>query len=638
VYELDTGDLQTRFVSGARKLAARATEVAPTATAAVIACLLAWREGGSVAAPDWLGYGLALVFLLGAILLTGVPRRPSRLALVALGGLVGLAAWAAVSAAWAPLPSLARDEALLTALYAVAFALPLVTLRTPRARILALGAIVAAIGVTAVATAIRVGWGDDPILPYAATGRLYFPITYVNAQASFVLIGFWPAVALAARRSGWIPLRALALAAATAMVGVAMLTQSRGAAVALVLSGVVALVVLPWRLRLAVAAAIPLALMAPLFDRLTAPFSAQYESRAALEAAIPPAGKAVILLTGVALAGGLVYATADRLLRIGPRARLLIGRGAAVLVAALLLGGTAVVLDRVDEPGELLRERWEEFKQEPTRETAGTHFLSPGSNRYDFWRVALDEFRDAPLTGGGSRSFGPAYLQQRSSPETPARTHSLPLEVLAENGLVGAALLLLAVGAPLVALVRRRARVPAAAALAGGTFWLAHASVDWTWTFPTCGILFFLLLGIALSEDARGLLRPPVRVIAGAVCVVVAALAFAPPWLSSIYVEEARELGLPAGAADLRRGRSLDPLSTAPYYAEAQLATGPEARIRALQEVVRKEPESVRGQYLLGLALLESGRRAEARQALERAQALFPDEPLIRAALARSRR
>ena len=624
-------------IKPSRRFAATGVEAAPTAAAAVLACVLAWREDGSVAAPDWLGYGVAFAFLLGALLLAGAPRRPSPLALVALGGLVALSAWAAISAAWAPLPSLARDEALLTALYAAAFGVPLFTMRTPRARIQALGALVTALGVVAVATAIRVGWGDDPILAYAGTGRLYFPITYVNAQASFVLIGFWPAIFLATRRSSWIPLRALALAAATAMVGVAMLTQSRGAAVALALSAIVALVLLPNRLRIAVAAAFPLTLMAFRFNQLTAPFDAQSESRSALQAAIPPAGQSVIWLTAIALASGVAYAAADRLLRIGPRPRLLLGRAAALLVLALVVSGTAVVLDRVDEPSELVRERWEEFKQEPTKETAGTHFLSPGSNRYDFWRVALTEFKDAPLAGGGSRSFGPAYLQDRESPETPVRAHSLPLDVLAENGLVGLVLLLLAVGVPLAAFVRQRARVPAAAALAGGTFWLAQAAVDWTWTFPACGILFFLLLGVGLSERRGALLRSPVRIGAGALCVIAAAVAFAPPWLSAIYVNDALARGLPAATDDLRRARSLDPLATAPDYAAAQLAPTAARRARALREVVRREPESVRAQYLLGLALLDAGRRAEARAALEEARRLFPDEPLIHEALGRAR-
>lgn len=611
--------------------------MAPTAFLVALAILLAWREQGSVAARDWTGWALAAVLLLAVALAAGAARRPTRLELAALAGLGGLAAWAALSLTWSPLPALARDEALLTAFYAAALAIPLLTLRSRSSRLAALALLSLGLGATAAATAWRVRFGDDPLAPFAGTGRLFFPVTYVNAQAAFALVGFWPAVALGARRGSSPLLRVAALGSATAMLAVATLTQSRGAAAALALSAAVVLAVLPARLRLATAALVPVGAVALLFERLTGAYEAQFVGPAVLAASIREAGEAALLATAAGAAAALVYVLADRRLELSPRRRAFLGRAAALLAVTALAAGATVVLATVDEPREALSSRWAAFKREPTSYTTETHFLSPGSNRYDFWRVALLELRDAPLTGGGSRSFGPAYLVRGDSDETPARAHSLPLELLAENGIVGIALLALALGAAFAALLRRRARVPAAAAFAGGTFWLLHASVDWTWTFPACGLPFFTLLGIGLARDRGGGPLPARAGAAAALAVaVVGTAAFAPPWLAQRYLSQGAAQGLPAGADELDRARSLDPLLTDPLLVEAQLLP-PARALPLLREAARAEPESVRNQFLLGLGLLDAGRREEAGRVLRRALALYPRSEAIRAALARTR-
>src|SRR5205085_1524736 len=98
-------------------------------------------------------------------------------------------------------------------------------------------------------------------------------------------------------------------------------------------------------------------------------------------------------------------------------------------------------------------------------DTFATHLVQVGSNRYDSWRVALDEFAHHPLLGIGSRGFGTAYLQHRRTDENPTRSLSIELDTLSETGLVGFALLLAALGIPLL-LALRRARVELAGAAA----------------------------------------------------------------------------------------------------------------------------------------------------------------------------
>ena len=67
-----------------------------------------------------------------------------------------LAVWQAISAAWSPLPSLARDDALLTLFYAAAFAVALLTVRGQVEGLIVAAGVAALGGGLAVATALAV--------------------------------------------------------------------------------------------------------------------------------------------------------------------------------------------------------------------------------------------------------------------------------------------------------------------------------------------------------------------------------------------------------------------------------------------------------------------------------------------------
>ena len=128
-----------------------------------------------------------------------------------------------------------------------------------------------------------------------------------------------------------------------------------------------------------------------------------------------------------------------------------------------------------------------------------------GSNRYDFYRVALDEFLAHPIVGIGADNFQQQYLVHGRSEETPRYPHSVELRTLAQTGLVGALLALVGLGAALLAGARALrsadplARAVAAAALAGFAYWVVHGSFDWFWEFAGLGAPAFALLGIACA-------------------------------------------------------------------------------------------------------------------------------------------
>ena len=599
----------------------------PVVCATLAALTLAWHLDGSILAPDWLPYAIVVALLAATVLFSSVGRI-SRLPLVSATVLALFGLWTGISAYWSPAPALARDEFLLTTLYAFSLVLPALTLQSERSRELALTAVTFALGASAVAIALVARFGASPGGLYA-DGRLTAPVSYVNAQAAFFLIGLWPALALSARRGSNPIVRALALGFAVAMLAGWLSTQSKGGAVAIALSAVVVFAAVPGRLRLLVPALIAVVLVAPQYDGLTASFGA-----GGADAPARHAGEIALLLFVVGLAAGALYALVDERVSVPARVR----RGAAIAVVGALaiatVVGVAQAAVRVDEPRDFLSEKWTSFKQLPTEETGSSHLLSLGSNRYDFWRVSLDGFTEHPLAGIGGRGFGARYLEHARSKETPVRAHSLPLDALLETGAVGFVLLLAFFALVAAGLALRRATLAGTAALGTFAYFVVHASGDWIWTFPAIGIPVFLVLGIALASGESLPLSPRAALVAGGAAVGVALLLFAPPWLSGRVTDRVSTRDAPV--ASLAWARRLDPLALEPLLVEARLAPTPAQAVVPLERAVEKEPRNAAVRYLLGLAYLDAGRKTDARAELLQAHRLYPRSDEILQAIART--
>jgi hypothetical protein len=606
----------------------------PVACIVGISCALAWDTGGSIDAADWLAYAVLAALVLAVVLLSGSAVRPERLPLVVAALLVGFALWTALSAAWSPTPSLARDDGLLALFYAVCLLTPLVTLRAAADRLAATVVVVLGLGALAVWTAVWLREKGDPELLYYAS-RLDFPITYWNGQAAMALVGFWPAVALAARQELHAAIRALALGAATAMGCLWLGTQSKGGGVALAVSAIVVFAVSGTRLRLLVPTAVVAVLGALAADPLTEPFRTDGQ---AFDDAVRDAGTVTLALSGVGILVGLAYAVVDRRLRVPDVARTWAGRVVLGLLCMALVASVAGFFASVDHPVRAAQHRWDEFRTVDADASASSHFGALGSNRYDFWLVAWDEFERHPLAGIGAYGWGNAYLVHGKSLETPHRAHSLELDALAETGIIGF-LLLIGSGAALLFGVARRARssLLATGALGAAAYFAVHTGGDWVWTIAAVGLPVFLIVGVALSEDRPAPLTGRVAIPSGVVAAFVALFAFAPPWLSSRLVERAYDAPTVSEARDdLRWARRLDPLSVDPYLAETAIVDSP-ADIPPLRRAVAKEPRSAELHFLLGLALLDAGRDADAREELRIALSFSPRDEAIRSALERAR-
>src|SRR5205814_7458103 len=116
------------------------------------------------------------------------------------------------------------------------------------------------------------------------------------------------------------------------------------------------------------------------------------------------------------------------------------GRVAALAVLAAAVVAAAIA---VGNPVHWVEARWHDFKYSGYEkvEHGQTRFTgSLGSDRYDFYRVAVDEFADHPALGIGADNFGAEYLRHRRGTESPRYPHSLAFRVLAQLGVVGVAL------------------------------------------------------------------------------------------------------------------------------------------------------------------------------------------------------
>src|SRR4051794_35973198 len=234
--------------------------------------VLAFRSGGFFA-PARLTAGICAWAPPGLAGL-GVPRpvvprtAPVR---AALGGLAGLAAWTALSAAWAPSPGPARQTLELALLYLPTLAAAALLLRergAARAAELALAA--GALLVIGYGLAGRLLPGVVHLTASArAGGRLEQPLTYWNATGALAAIGLVLVARIAGDRGRPGAVRTAAAAAAAPLGLGVYLSFSRGALAAGAVGLVVLVVLCPTRaqaraaLAAAVAAALAVAAVAP---------------------------------------------------------------------------------------------------------------------------------------------------------------------------------------------------------------------------------------------------------------------------------------------------------------------------------------------------------------------------------------
>jgi len=500
--------------------------------------------------------------------------------------------------------------------------------------------------------------------------RLAYPGGYENASAATWAMVMWPAWLLATeKRLPW-GLRGV-LAGGTVLLGdLALLSQSRGSLFSIPVVLALVFAFYPARVR-------AFALLVPVAAGLaaTAPAVLHVGDRVKLGAgALGALHSCVGLAFAVAGAVGVVVAAGAAIESRGSfsdEAARGVRRGfaaaAIVCLIAVPVGGLAALGDPVTR----VRHAWDTFTSGKGygANSSGNRLLSGlGSNRYDFYRVAFDEFLDHPVLGIGADNFQQEYLARGHSDETPRYPHSLELRALSQSGVVGTLTALAGLVAALfagTAAVRASARpgsdplavTVACAALAGFAYWLVHGSFDWFWEFAGLGAPALALVGLACSLGPRELSRPQpasaaarsrtrarLGMAAGLVVVAVIAASLIVPWLSQLKIQEAARIW-PAAPRDayaaLNDAADLNPLSDQPYLLAGSIALRLGDLARADREFARALRRSSRDAYATlerGAIASARGERARALGLLGKEQRLDPRDPLGRAALVLTRR
>ena len=625
--------------------------VRPSAGVALLAGLLvvaayAAFADGAAGLPEetWLQVALAVLAVVaaGAWLGPGALRpRASPLALA------GLAVWMGLSLLWSVAPDRTWTETNRALAYLLVAGVALAVGSTvPRAiERAAAGWLVIACGVAVYALAGKVVPG---VVGHATEiARLRAPLEYWNALALVcvlaapVALRFATAAAVAPR---W---RIASLVALFGLLCTIGMTYSRGAILGLVVAIVVVTAVGGARLRglatagLAVVAAVTVLAFAWSNDALSTnspPLAEQIDAGLALGVLL------VVVGAVLALAGRLLLRAEARVRWPEGRARKVwraIGALAALLVV-LMVAGAASAPGGLGGTADRVAADFTEVRRDPIYEP-GRLLTTSSANRWAWWREAAGAWSAEPVTGWGAGSFAVSRRLYRVSPGDVQQPHSLPMQFLAELGVVGALLGLGALLLLLAAGVVRVRRTPpgmerdlAGALLAASAAWVVHACADWDWDIPGVTVPLFLFLGLlgaraAAPPPASALgaqeLRPGRPLAVAAAALVASAYlvsALLPAWSDARTddalqaVERRTPAGLEAAAADAEVAARLNPLSVRPLFAAAAVA---EARDRDLEarahllEAVERQPWSV----LAWVRLSNVGLRLADRAGVERA-------------------
>ncbi len=634
---------------------------------------------------------LALLALLcGGAILTGNPvlrlQAPAT-ARWGVGLLLAFAVWCGLSLLWSVAPDETWTQVNRALAYALVAGLGLVAgasvLRCVERLAIGWLLLVVAVALYALGGKTFPGLHVDGLFDLDQGGglaRLRAPLQYWNALALVLVMGLPVALRLALDRTRREAVRVGAVLAAALFVLDLGMTYSRGGLLALA-AALAVLVTLGGAGRLKsvlVLAVAALGAAAPLAYALTRnPLS---DSGVPLGDRIA-AGRILALITvvsGVALAFvvRVLLAREDRVrwsaARTRSTGRLAVTAGAFVLcLAAVAAAGSPKGLPaNVDDGVRSFTVPAQDKQLDPSR-LATTN----SGNRGGWGEEAAGAFSDRPAEGFGAGSFRVTHLQYRTNVIPVVQPHSVPLQFLAETGLVGFLLAYAGIGALLwaaVARVRRleggRERDLAVGLLAAAVAWLGHGVYDWDWDIPGVTLAPLLFLGVLAAlpagVDGAGGPVPPrgrrgvlfldpdreSRVRPGAV-VAVAALTLAlfayatsavlPAWSAS-KADAAQEAvgGTTVSDEDLRRAAAqadlaskLDPLSIEPLLVEATIAERRGRTVQARQallDAVHRQPESARAWNQLGTLAFSLGDRAGFLEAATKALALDPHNPLLR--------
>jgi tetratricopeptide (TPR) repeat protein len=240
--------------------------------------------------------------------------------------------------------------------------------------------------------------------------------------------------------------------------------------------------------------------------------------------------------------------------------------------------------------------------------------------RLCWWEEALDVYAHHGVLGAGAGTFEIARKRFRPDERNVLQPHSVPLQQLADGGIVGIGLfvaLVLAAAAVCVCALRRLSgpeRAAAAALVAAPAAYGVHALVDYNWDFLAVTAPTMVALGVlaGAGRDARTGRRSIPLAIGAILVAAVAVTSFSLPRLAD-RAERNSTRELAAGDTEAARDEALwarffNPLSADPFYALARVAERQGRVLRAEREYINAaelQPDNPETWYTLGIFQFE---------------------------------
>ena len=552
--------------------------------------------------------------------------------------LTAYTAWTFASLLWSPNRGDAWIGAGLTLLYLLVFwvTIVLIGLGASRRWVLAASAIgpgiIAAFTLPSLAPHIQGMFRND---------RLLGTVGYYNGEAAFLLVPFWASVYLAGSPRVNPLVRGLVLVGAVLSTSVAVLAQSRGAMVAMAISLPVFFLLSGKRLR-GLLALIPIAaalfVTFPGLNRVYLEFLNDGSPAAALDQAVPT----VWLSAAGAGLYGLLWGLVDQRWRPRADAVRIAGGIAIVGVAVVLVFGGLTVYERVGNPIVWGEQKWEAFKANDTAGQEQSRYLSAsGSGRYVLWKVTWDDFVSNPILGVGTHNYEATYYQKREQQAGFVRQpHMLPLEVLAERGVVGGFLffvfLTICVAAGLWERFRRlgsEGKAQVGAIIAALTYWFVHSSAEWFWQLPAItlpAMVYLAMLVAPWNREEAAPYRWPIRLV-GAGFALISIAAVAPLYVADRYLAQSQTITNPKTSLQaVENAQKFNPVDPQLRQREAELlmkiGDWPGAA-RAYEEEMRLNPQHYVPYALLATFYEKMGEPDKALPLYQKASDLNPLDP-----------
>ena len=555
---------------------------------------------------------------------------------------------ASASIAWALRPDDAWLDSNLQLAYLAAFAgaVALARLAPRRSGAVVAGVLGASLVLCAWALAAKVV--PEHLAEDALFARLREPFGYWNSVGLAAAMGvpacLWAGTLPGAGRA----LRAAVVPALGLLAVAALLAFSRGALIAIGLGAGVWIALVPRRLAairllaLAAAGAAPVVAYAIGDDTLG-------EDRVAL-AARTDAGHELGLVLLAMIAGLYLLGWASDALAarrpLTERGRRRVGTALIVVLALTPIAAAGAMTASERGLGGTISDRWHDLTDPGgvTRNDA-SRLTAASNSRSRYWREAWHAFRDHPVLGAGAGNFSTARLRYRRDELVVRHAHGWLPQVLAELGLVGAALGLALLAAWLAAATRalglrrrtatqrrgtsggsrsRHSRRPCSRSgplgdrldlVGAGNALVALLCAGWIAAQPRPG---------AVTADAgASALRPRILAAVAAVAVVVTCAWTAWQPLRAQHSSDAALAAIATGdearaRTEIDRARDRNPLTIEPLFDLAVLEDRlgrKENAAAALQQAVGEQPANPSawlrlGEYALASGLLEDAAAA----------------------------